>query len=91
MLQSHQLPKVSIFRDYGELIRLVTRQSVQEFADMLGVSTNMIYGFESCRTYSQKLLERYNAVIEEYNIEPIYNSICASRQSCDLHKKWGDD
>lgn len=90
MLQAKKLPKVNIFRDYGELIRLVTRQNVQEFARMLGVSANMIYSFETCRTYSQRLLEKYNRLVEEYDIEALYDSICTRRHAHDINNKWGE-
>lgn len=90
MLQAQQLPRVNIFRDYGELIRLVTRKSVPEFAKMMGVSASMIYSFESCRTYSQKLLAKYNKVIEEYEIDKLYEAICSLRNTHDCCDKWGD-
>lgn len=80
MLEEAKVSRQSKIKDYGELIRMVTRKTMAEMAKDLGVSLGMISAFELGRSGSKRLLNAYNEYITRYNLEVIYDEICNRRE-----------
>lgn len=87
MLGVIKLPRCTVLRDYGRLIRVVTGESVTDFSKRLGVTPSMVSSFEVGRTYSSNMMKLYEQESSKLCIDSIYDEVVKIRRDNSIDVK----